>query len=357
MKRYISLIAVALAAAMLLCGCSNWLEGTYQSITPHQHKDMQTMQEHVQIATYGDMRRSLERAVESGAMGGSIGFRGVNGETVKEYMAVAFRYLKMKNAVYAYAVKDVTFELTEKEDETVIAYQITYHHGRSEVLKIQQVETMNDASDVVCTALDRISDQAVLMTDHYSPTDFKQVIRSYAEQNPGMVMEIPEINVRVYPDSGAKRVIALDFTYQTDREQLAKMRQETEQVFLSADLYIKGATQVREIYSRLYSFIMERYDYKLEASVTPTYSLLLDGVGDSRAFANVYAAMCKNAGLTCSVIHGSKNGVAWSWTLVRIRDTYYHVDLLECEKNGQFEMLTSAEMEGYTWDTGSYTVS
>ena len=44
---------------------------------------------------------------------------------------------------------------------------------------------------------------------------------------------------------------------------------------------------------------MERYDYRIETSITPAYSLLRHGVGDSRAFAVVYAAMCQQAGLEC----------------------------------------------------------
>ena len=356
MKRCISLAAALCLVATLFSGCSNWLEGTYQSITPHQNKDIQSEKADISIATYGELRRHLESAVESGGMSGTIHYGGIDTQTAQEYMDVALRYMKLRNAVYAYAVKDVAFNFAEANGNIDIAYEITYHHGRSEVLRIQRIETMDDASNAVYTALEQISDHTAVMTDHYSSLDFKQLVHDYAEQNPSLIMETPQINVRVYPDSGEKRVIALDFTYQTHRETLLKMRSETEQVFLSADIYIKGATQVSEIYSRLYSFIMERYDdYTLNSSVTPAYSLLLGGTGDSHAFAVVYARMCKNANLSCSVITGTKDGVPWSWNLVRIRDTYYHVDLVECKKNAEFRMLTSAEMDGYTWDVSSYS--
>ena len=68
-------------------------------------------------------------------------------------------------------------------------------------------------------------------------------------------------------------------------------------VFESAVLYVSGDGAEKQKFSQLYAFLMERFDYKVETSITPAYSLLRHGVGDSRAFATVYAAMCRLAGL------------------------------------------------------------
>ena len=97
---------------------------------------------------------------------------------------------------------------------------------------------------------------------------------------------------------------------------------------------------------------MERFDYTLETSITPAYSLLGHGVGDSKAFATVYAAMCRRADLECLVITGTRDGEPWTWNMVCDDGTYYHLDLLSSHRG--FQELTDNEMEGYVWDYSAY---
>ena len=94
---------------------------------------------------------------------------------------------------------------------------------------------------------------------------------------------------------------------------------------------------------------MERTDYKLRTSITPAYSLLQDGVGDSKAFACVYAAMCRQAGLECRTVTGTKNGKTWSWNRIVISNRVYYIDLIEAEQTGRLQLRTASEMTGYTW--------
>ena len=99
---------------------------------------------------------------------------------------------------------------------------------------------------------------------------------------------------------------------------------------------------------------MERYSYKVETSITPAYSLLCHGVGDCRAFANVYAAMCRKAGLECTVISGTRDAEAWFWNMIEIDGEYYYVDLLRCSQLGGFILRKDAEMKGYVWDYSAH---
>ena len=163
------------------------------------------------------------------------------------------------------------------------------------------------------------------------------------------------MEVGVYPnDQPGTRIVELRFTYQTSREALRQMQNQVNRVFSSAELYITSDNTDIQKYSQLYSFLMERYDYSLDTSITPAYSLLIHGVGNSEAFASVYAAMCRQAGLECQVISGTKNGEAWYWNLIRVDGKGYHVDLLEASSQGGFFYLTNEQMEGYVWDYSAH---
>jgi hypothetical protein len=258
------------------------------------------------------------------------------------------------NPVAIYAVNKITYEIGTNRGERVIAFHIDYIHGRSEILRIKQAESMSEAENVIMNALANYEPSVVLRIKEYKKTDFAQFVQDYGNNNPDIVMEIPRIVTNTYPEQGTDCVVEMLFTYQTSREKLREMQEIVGTVFTSAELYVDETAQVSEIFPRLYSFLMERNDYSIETSITPAYSLLHHGVGDSRAFANVFAKMCRQEKLDCRAISGTRNGYPWCWNIVRYRGRYYHIDLLWCKEIGKFTMLDPMEMEGYVWDYAVY---
>ena len=168
-------------------------------------------------------------------------------------------------------------------------------------------------------------------------------------------MEVPQVTQALY-GTGESRVVELIFSYQTSRDSLRRMQAQVKPVFESAVLYVSGDGDDYQKFSQLYAFLMERFDYKQETSITPAYSLLRHGTGDSRAFAQVYAAMCRDAGLTCLTVTGTRDGEPWTWNIVRDGEGFYHVDLLRCSEGGRYRECTDEEMEGYVWDYSEYPV-
>jgi len=173
-------------------------------------------------------------------------------------------------------------------------------------------------------------------------------------ENPDIVMETPKVSTMVYPDRGDSRVVELKFNYQTNRDSLRDMQSAVEHFFDSAMGYVSGDETAYEIYNHLYILLMQRYDYQLETSITPTYSLLRHGVGDSKAFATVYSAMCRKVGLECIVVSGTRDGEPWFWNIIHDDGTYYHVDLYRCERETGYQQLEDFEMSGYVWDYSAY---
>ena len=133
------------------------------------------------------------------------------------------------------------------------------------------------------------------------------------------------------------------------------MQGQVQRVFASASLYIGQDDEEAQKYAQLFSFLTERFAYQLETSITPSYSLLCHGVGDSRAFALVYAAMCRRAGLNCETVAGTKDGEIYTWNVIADGNAYYYVDLIRCSQNGRFYPARQWEMGGYVWDYSAFS--
>lgn len=344
--------ALSLALALALTGCG-WREDTYVHVTAHKDSSSYSADQAVSATNYAQLQAVLEEMVAQGTESGVINVTNYERDEADTHMESLCRHIRESYPLGAYAVEDITYEIGANSGKPAIAVSITYRHSSMEIRNIRKALTMGEAVAVIQDSLEKYEAGAAILVENYEETDFSQLVRDYAESHPESVMETPQVTAAVY-GTGRQRVAELTFTYQTSRDSLRQMQSQVKPVFDSAALYVSGEGADLQKYSQLYAFLMERFEYTLETSITPSYSLLRHGVGDSRAFAMVYASMCRRAGLSCQIVTGTRNGEPWTWNIVLDNGSYFHVDLLRCSESGGFRELVDGEMTGYVWDYSAY---
>ena len=354
MKR---ILALCLASALLLSGCSSWLDGSYHNKTPHQAQGSQITPGAVSVADFDGLCNALITLVKSGIESNIIYVSRYEQAVIERDMQRAVEQVCRTDPIAAYAVDTINWEMGSSGAQSAVAVSIKYIHNRTEIMKICTVKDLNDARVVIGAELADFSTGVVLYVEDYQQADFAQMVEDHAAENPQIVMETPNVTVNVYPETGKSRVVELKFAYQTSRDALRNMQNQVNPVFRSAVLYVSGDADALEKFSQLYSFLMERYDYDIQTSITPAYSLLRHGVGDARAFSIVYGAMCRSAGLDCRTISGTRQGESWYWNLICVDDVYYHVDLLSSNASGGIRLWQDKDMQGYVWDYSAYPES
>lgn len=335
-----------LALCLLLSGCSS-----YVSITPHREQRTGTQTEVVSASDYLELLAALKEMIASGTEVAAITVADYPEAMVEFGIQRAILHAKENDPIGSYAVQDILYELGTSGGVPAVSLNILYLRSRTEIQRIRTATGMTQAETLTANAVEGYESSLVMLVKDYKSRDFSQFVQDYALENPQSVMETPQVSQAIY-GTGTNRVVELIFTYQTSRDTLRRMQSQVEPVFDAASLYVSGDGADRQKYAQLYAFLTERFDYKLETSITPSYSLLRHGVGDSRAFATVYAAMCRSAGLECQVVTGTRFGEPASWNIVLDDGVYYHVDLLQ--ESGTYQELTDAEMNGYVWDYSDY---
>lgn len=345
-------LSLALCLCLTLSGCG-WLDGSYVSVTAHQSQHQQSATQALIASNYRDLVNVFSDLIASGTESAVINVAGYSTDTLNQGIAAATTYVMASYPIGAYAVSDMDYEIGTNNGIPALAVTITYRHSAAQIRAIQTVTDVDTAKAVVAEALEDYASEVALLLENYTEADYSQFVRSYAEEHPDTVMEIPQVVTDVH-GSGSKRVVELSFAYQNSPEDLRQMQSQTKPVFDAAALYVSGDGRDRQKFAQLYTFLMERFPYQIETSITPAYSLLRHGVGDSKAFALVYAAMCRKAGLTCLSVPGTCAGEPRTWNIVLDNGNYYHLDLLRCYETGTFQELTDPEMSGYVWDYSAY---
>ncbi|MBQ8580265.1 MAG: transglutaminase domain-containing protein [Oscillospiraceae bacterium] len=347
-------IACILALCLLLSGCTSFLDGSYVYVQLHEHQSAPSSDQTLSAHSYSQLYAALKDMAQTGVENGVIYVREYRQSEVIADAQRALQKLVTTDPIAAYAVETMTFDLGTSGGEPALAVSITYVHDKSEIRQIKKAKDLDAATTMITSALNAFEVGIVIHISEFTATDFVQIVESHAVEYPEYIIEQPQVTVNLYPETGSSRLVELKFTYQTSRDILKEMQQSVRSMFTSARLYVSGASDPQEKYAQLYSFLMERYDYTIETSITPSYSLLLHGVGDARSFAVVYAAMCRRSGLNCHVVSGTREGEPWYWNIVEQEGVYFHIDLLRSSSDGEFRIMADTEMVGYVWDYSAY---
>jgi len=353
MKRW---ILILIAATMLLSGCSRWLDGSYISVTPHQEQADTSGSGIVSVSSYNTLRRALENLIQRGKETGVISVAHYDQLSIARDTRIAIFQILANNPFANYAVENIDYELGTNAGEPALAVNIQYIHGKTEPSKIQSVDTVEDMQTVIGSALDSCYSGLVLHIEQYVDTDIDQWIADYSQQNPHKVIELPQTAVTLYPqEGGVERILEIKFSYQHSRDTLRQMQEQVNPVFSQLQLSATpGNTQIEKYQQIFQSMAQQMENFHMETSITPAYSLLMHGVGDSRAAATVYAALCQKNELDCQYVTGTHNAEPWNWNILRVDDQYYHFDFLRCLEEGSFHLMSETDMAGYVWNYTEY---
>lgn len=354
MKR--TAIAWVLVLCLFLSGCGSLLTGEYIWEQTHYIPPVPDSGQDIVASNYTQLVGVLVDAIEAGTELLTISVAQYDRNSLESDTEHAVEFVRTTNPIAAYAVSGIDWQIGTSAGETVLAVQVLYLHDKTEIDKIQTVANNAAALEAIATAMNNCDSGIVLRVNTYTQEDFLPAIETYAQEVPQYVMEVPQVTINVYPESGISRVLEIRFSYVNGRDALRDMQDQVLTLFDAHVNIVSVTEKPREKYVQLYSLLVERFQkYTIETSITPAYSLLVHGVGDSRAFATVYSAMCRKAGLSCQVVAGTKSGKLWYWNIVQVDGTYYHVDLLRSKGEGNLRMLTDNIInEGYVWDFSAY---
>ena len=351
------LIPLLLIMALLLSGCGVWTGGNYHHIVPYEDNSGNSGNSSATVSGYWGLYNALVNLVKNGTEKGIIFVTNYDKEQLEADLVKAQNALLTNDPIAAYAVDSIRCEIGMNSGKDAVAVNLSYLYDKKEILRITRVNNMATGKTAITNALKDCVDSVVLYIDNYVSTDFVQLVEDYADQNPHIVMETPQVKVNTYPERGVSRVVEVKFTYQTSREVLRNYQQQVSRIFSSAALYVDSDAATAEKIAQLYTFLMQLEDYSHNTSITPAYSLLRHGQGDSKAFATVFAAMCRQTGLDCYVVTGTRWGEAWYWNLIEDETGWHHVDIIRCSQEEGLVYRADVEMEGYVWDYEAYPAS
>ena len=350
------LFFLCLALALLLTGCG-LVPSEYDSVSPHADSYSQpSKDEEITVNSYAELKSSLLALIDEGVEESTLTTDVYSGDVEADFNR-AVESITHDLPEQAYLVSGIRGEIVSAGSYSRIDLKIRYRHEKSELQNVVKVYSMEDVVERVREALEASEETLLLHVYDYEDMDFKQLVKSYSQDNLTSVIAEPDtVLKRTFPNEGSDRILELRFVYPLDYKSLSSRKQFLDYMIDSAKDNVSAAPDDLERARQLYSLQIGGHSYSEESTDTPAFDLFVERKGDSRAFSAVYQAMCEGAKVNCVTVHGTKDGEPYDWNILVLESGVWHVDVNADAQSGAAELrfMTDAEMAGYEWDRDAY---
>ena len=361
MKKCFFSLSYILLAAFFLCGCK-FFEAEYESIEDYAPPVQSQNDElgKISVSDIDSLQQAILTIISNRETDGKIVFdSGYAGDPTAD-MSKACWQVRTQDALCAYCVDNISYELSKIVTYYEAKLSITYSHYVNEAENIEYLPYSAGIEDIIKTALESGKSKLVILVDHsmYTAEDISGLVLEVYRNNPVSAPAEPLPAVNMFSGSNMQRLYEISLFYGHTLSELSNRREELEQFTPFSDLEISQLSDAEKA-QLAFDFLVENCIVSKQDTKNTAYDALIGGEADSEGIALALVELCHQLGLNCQIVYGQHDWQEHCWNIVRIDDYYCHIDagLLE-KRDAESCFLKSDESfwENYRWDMSSYPV-
>ncbi len=341
---------------LLLSGCSRFVVQEYETVSPHAEQHVAAVDEDALTAqNYLSLKNAILSFVENGVENGVIRTRDYSGEVEEDLAAAAYEVSKL-DPLGSYAVDYMTHDCARFVSYYEIHISITFRRNVEQIRAIRRVSSNAALPELIDQAMAAYEPALTVRLSYYDGQDVEALVRDYYAFNPGKAMELPDVTVNVYPESGYVRIVEVLFAYSESAESLLQKQEAVASNVRAAGEYVRYRSTGAGKLGLLYTYLQERFRYTPGLSATPVYSFLCEGVAGDEGCAKSLQLICEQIGLECYTVSGNRSGEPYCWNVVNVDGGYRHIDLFRAlaEEESSLPFYADGELDDYYWDREAY---
>ena len=351
------LLPLALAAALLLTGCAPLLQRSYSSYSAHVESVVADDSSALRAESYRGLVDALLYYVNRHITDGVIRLANYPSDVSADLESARLEVMR-EDPLGAFAVEELTYDFSRIVSYYEVSVSITYSHTAEEIAAIEFASGSAAIRPRLRQAMAKFSSTLLLRTSYF--TGDEDQVRAMAVQayydTPQSAFGLPEISVKLYPDSGVQRIIALTFTWPEGRT-VSSAR--SEQLLALSRRLLADAPPEGEQYTpdELYRILLsaaapDQADDPDETPSSDPYAALTGKRADQLSRTLALELLFQQAGIDATLVSGVAPGGNTCWLIADCGSGYRH--LLPGED--AVALYTDLEMSaaGYLWNQSMY---
>lgn len=348
-------LAGLLSLSLLLSGCSALLEREYSDVTTHStNLTAEGDPSVLRAESYQELVNALIFFINQGTEAGSIRLY-IDSEAVEAALEAACLEVIQEDPLGAYAVEHIKYDLSSVVTYYEADVQIAYRRSREQVASIVSATGATAIRSELEDALTRFAPEQVLRISYFSGDE--DYIRALCHKAyyavPAAALDLPDITVAIYPQSGRQRIVEVLLSYHLDKQELAR-RQDLLSLEAGELALSLAGEQGGQLIWDIVGAVLDAGGY-IPSGGSTAYHALLEGGANSQGLALATALLCQELELECQVVPGELDGQPHFWAIVSTENGWRHLDPVQAAGDDA-ALRSDREMEeaGYVWDRDSF---
>ena len=358
-RKFLAFILVT-AAVFTLCGCSGWYRKEYLSVKDYvpPAQESYSSKDKINVRNFSGLRQALLRFAYAGETEGRIIFDASYDGDPLEDLASACWQVRTQDALCAYCVENIAYELTK----IVTTNEATVYYSYSSFCEsADNIVHLPFSYAVESTLLETLENRnrklvVLVSSSSYSAEDIEGLLTKVYRENPALVPREPRASVNMYSGTGSQRLYEISINYGLTAEELEQRIAALRAVDAFSGMDVESLSDGQRALAAC-QYLMENCQLSTSATDNTAYSALVNHMANSEGLAFAYAELCRQLKLDCSIVYGQRQWQDRCWNIVRIDGSCYHVDTYECINSGldgNFMVNDENFWTNYRWDVASY---
>ena len=354
-----TVVCTLLSGSLLLSGCSSMLEREYSAVSPHSATPVvESDQLTIRVESYQDLVNALMYFITQGRETGVIRLYNYPYDVIKD-MEAACQEVAKEDPLGAYAVEDISFDVTPIVSCYEASIQIGYRRTQQQVSSIMVAAGSTAIREKLREALDQFQDELVLRINYFDEDEeyIRTLLWEAYLSSPGTALDFPQVTVNFYPEGSRQCIAEILLDYSLEYTTLTRRQTQLAQEVKNA------AEHLQDFFGN--AAILEARQMILDSTVyhpsggATAYHALIDHQANSLGLALTMSLLCQQTDIPCFIVEGVYNGAPHYWNVISTDSGYLHLDLTyseEADSTTPFHSDDYMAQQGYLWDRSSAPV-
>ena len=356
MRGKIISILTLLFLLSIMTGCSALYSNSYRSEQDFQGNEKIDLDADVQVVqNYSELRRLVFGMVNNHTETKELVFSGYTGNAVSDIASVC-NAVKNESSFGAYCVDYISYDLRQIVSTYEAVIVISYLYSSDELQILQTTSNLESFGELLVQALEAGETKLVVRVNNgVAETDaVNELMVHTARNNPLKISYIPKFSVRIFDGNTSQKIYDVSIQYDDTIDNASRLLQ-MNSVVSSLLNNIHGETEEKRIAEA--ALLLNEHCTLAEDGDTTAFQALTKGTVDSQGVACAFKAICDRMGVECLVVNGRMDKLSHFWNIIKIEDSYYHMDITFLDSAGGSGSLFMKDSEKQTncwWDLSEY---
>ena len=234
MWKKLAAVVLIFALSASLCGCGGLFDKEYVSVSDYVTAagDDDEPDARITVKTFSELKRALVKLVSAGGTESTIMFDPAYEGDTTEDMASACWQVRTRDALCAYCVENIAYELTKIVTYYEANIRITYSEAGQSVGDIIQMQYSAGLGEAIKNAYETGKTKLVVLISHssYSAENVELYAGKVYEEYPASSTASPKVNVNMFSGTGMQRLYEINIDYGMSAAELDARRSEIERL-------------------------------------------------------------------------------------------------------------------------------